>query len=320
VKKEKRCMKINKELHVVLGASGTIGQAVVSELKLRNLNIRAVERRKKITDVETVNADLLDLNQTINAVKGATYVYLCIGIPYNAKAWLEEWPKVMGNVITACESANARLIFLDNVYMYGPAPLKAPFDESHTQNPPSQKGKARKMTASMLMEAHNAGRVKAVIGRSADFYGPNAVNSPFYISFLERMLAGRNPLSIGRIDVKHTYAYSLDNGRALVALALDDETYGQVWHLPVSEPVTVEEVLAKFNKVMGTAYKVAMIPRLFLGILGVFISPIKELKEMLYQFDYPYIMSYSKFKNHFPDFKVTALEDGIKATVDSFKQ
>lgn len=309
---------MNNELHVVLGASGAIGQAVVSELKLRNLKLRAVGRRKKIADVETVNADLLDLGQTVSAVKGATHVYLCIGLPYRSKVWLEEWPRVMENVIAACETAKARLIFLDNVYMYGPVPLKAPFDESHTQNPISEKGKARKIIANMLMEAHNAGRVKAVIGRSADFYGPNAVNSPFYISFLERMLKGKDPQFFGRIDVQHTYAYTLDNGKALVALALDEKTYGQVWHLPVSEPVTVEEVVLKFNKVMGKSYKVSMMPRFLLSLLSVFIPPLVEVKEMLYQFDDPYVMSDHKFRNHFPDFKVTALEDGIRALVESF--
>lgn len=310
---------MNNELHVVLGASGAIGQAVVAELKLKNLKVRAVERRKKIADVETVNADLLDLDQTVKAIKGSTHVYLCIGLPYRSKVWLEEWPRIMENVIAACESVKARLIFLDNVYMYGPVPLKAPFDESHTQYPTSHKGKARKRIAIMLMEAHDAGRVKAVIGRSADFYGPFAVNSPFYISFLERMNEGKNPQSLGRIDVKHTYAYSLDIGRALVALALDEKTYGQVWHLPVSEPVTVKEVVSKFNKVMGTSYKVSMMPRFLLSILSVFIPLLKEAKEMVYQFDYPYMMSYRKFQNHFPDFKATALEDGIKAMVESFK-
>jgi putative NADH-flavin reductase len=53
---------LNKELHVVLGSSGATGQAVVEELKSRNLNIREVER-KKIPGVETVNADLLDLTR-----------------------------------------------------------------------------------------------------------------------------------------------------------------------------------------------------------------------------------------------------------------
>jgi len=225
----------------------------------------------------------------------------------------------MDNVISSCEAAKAKLIFFDNVYMYGPSPLKVPFDESHTQKPISQKGIVRKKIADTLIKAHKAGRVKTVIGRSADFYGPNAVNSPFYISFLERILLGKAPQTLGKTDIKHTYSYSLDSGRALVALALDENTYGQVWHLPVSEPITIEEVILKFNKILDTNFKVSMMPRSLLGIMGILVPPIKEMREMLYQFDETYIMSYSKFKNHFPNFKVTTLDDGIRAMIDSFK-
>ena len=310
---------MNNNLHVVLGAFGATGQAVVKALISRNLKVRAVERRKTIPKIETVNADLLNLDQTVNAIKGATHVYLCVGIKYSSKVWMDEWPIIMENVISSCETANAKLIFFDNVYMYGPSPLKVLFDESNTQTPVSQKGTVRKKIADKLIEAHNSGRVKAVIGRSADFYGPNAVNSPFYIALLQRILLNKAPQSLGEINIKHTYSYSLDNGRALVALALDENTYGQVWHLPVSEPITIEEVVVKFNEILHTNFNVLMMPRFLLGIMGIFNPPIKEIKEMLYQFDEPYIMSYVKFKKHFPNFKVTTLDVGISAMLDSFK-
>lgn len=311
--------KMNDDLHVVLGASGVVGKAIISELKEKNLRIRAVGRTKNVDDVEMVNADLLDLNQIKNAIIGASHVYLCVGITYSTKEWEEKWPKIMKNVITACEAVKARLIFLDNVYMYGPSPLKIPFTELHKQDPPSQKGKVRKTIADMLMEAHKSGRIEAVIGRSADFYGPNVLSSPVYISFLEKMLKGKSPQSISSIKVKHTYSYTPDDGRALVALALDHSTYGQVWHLPVSDPVTMEELTAMYNKILGTDLKISMIPRPMINLLGIFIPPIKEFKEMLYQFDNPYIMNYDKFKHHFPGFRVTPLETGLREMVNSFK-
>lgn len=310
---------MKNELHIVLGASGAIGQAVISELKFRNLKIRAVGRNKLLSGIEFLNADLLDLDQTINAVAGGSHVYLCIGITYNSKAWLEEWPNVMENVIIACEKARARLIFLDNVYMYGPL-LKVPFDETHEQNPISQKGLARKKVADLLLRAHNTGRVRAVIGRSADFYGPNAINGSFYIAFLERMLKKKSPQYLGKTDIKHTYSYSYDNGRALVSLALDEGTFGQVWHLPVSEPITLEEIILKFNRILGTNYKVSIIPRYLLGAMGIFIPILREVKEMLYQIDNNYIMNCDKFMNRFPDFKLTSLDEGIKEMIKSFQK
>lgn len=311
---------MNGELHVVLGATGSVGKSVIEELQARKLKIRAVERSKTVKGIETIHADLLDFDQATYAITGATHVYLCIGLPYSALIWKEQWPLIMNNVISACEKAEARLIFLDNMYLYGPAPLSVPFNEKHTRNPVSEKGKTRKIISDMLLNAHESGRVKAVIGRSADFYGPNVINSPLYISFIERMLIGKAPQSLGKTNIKHTYSYTNDNGRALVTLALDDSTYGQEWHLPVSRAMTIDEIVVEINSVMNTNFKATLIPRIILKIMGIFIPNIKEVNEMLYQSDFIYIMNDEKFRKHFPDFKVTEFEIGIREMINSFKR
>lgn len=310
---------MNNQQHLVLGGSGSVGFAVIKELQRKNLLVKTVERSKEVQGVETIKADLLDFEQTKKVIQGASYVYLCVGLPYNSQSWMRDWPRVMRNVIDACATANARLIFLDNVYMYGPPPLAVPFDENHPQNPTTKKGKARKETADLLLEAHRSGKVKAVIGRSADFYGPGSTNSTFYFSFLERMLTGKQPQSIFRKGINHTYAYTTDNGRALVALALDNSTYGQVWHLPVGRPITFDEIVYIFNKVMDTNYKISYLPRILLPFLSIFVGTLNEVREMLYQFDDEYVMSFEKFQKHFPDFKVTSYEEGVKGMINSFK-
>ncbi len=310
---------MNNTLHTVLGASGAVGRAVIRELQFRNLPIRAVERQSVHPQLHTVEADLLKPEDARRAIAGSSHVYLCIGLPYRADVWQAQWPLVMENVIDACAEAGANLIFFDNVYMYGPPPLSVPFDENHPQQPVTNKGKARRQTAEMLLQAFDSGKVNGVIGRAADFYGPYAVNSPFYISFLERMLQGKAPQSLFPLDVKHTYAYTNDLGQALVMLALDPSTYQQVWHLPVGEPATIIEVTDIFNKVMGNAYRTSFIPGLMQQVLSVFILPIREVREMIYQFQSPYVMSYEKFRKHFPDFRTTSYEVGIRAMIESFQ-
>jgi nucleoside-diphosphate-sugar epimerase len=312
--------KMNKQMHTVLGASGATGRAVMAALKSRNLTFNTVERSKKLEGVETIIADLLDAAATLKALQHSDYVYLCVGLPYHSKVWAKDWPILMHNVIEACEKAHAKLIFFDNVYMYGPAPLATPFDETHPQHPTTKKGLARKQTTDLLLEAIAQNRVKAVIGRSADFYGAFAVNSPFYISFLQNMLRGKDPQVLGKKGISHTYAYSGDNGKALVALALDESTYGQVWHLPVGEPITFEDVNALLNTALGTNFKLRYIPKIMRKILGIFLPPIVEVEEMLYQFEHNYAMNFHKFKSHFPDFQVTPYKDGITEMVQSFQQ
>lgn len=308
-----------EQRHLVLGGAGAIGQATIAELKNRGLQVQAIERSKRADGVETINADLLDRKRTVDSIHGATHVYVCVGLSYKSKIWQEQWPQLINNVIDACSQANAKLIFFDNVYMYGPPPLSIPFDETHPQTPQTKKGKVRKIVADLVLDAHKTRKVQAVIGRSADFYGPNAKISSLYIGFLERILQGKNPQGLGKANQEHTYAYTLDNGKALVELALDDSTYGQVWHLPVGKMITNEKVLEIINNELHTNHKISYMPKTLLGPISLFVPMINEVKEMLYQFDNTYEMSYEKFHKKFPNFIPTDYEKGIQEMIMSFR-
>lgn len=307
-------------LHTVLGAAGAIGQATIQALQTRSLTVKAVSRSAALPNVQNQKADLLELSQTRTAIQAASHVYLCVGLPYKTEIWARDWEIIMQNVITACSEANATLIFLDNIYMYGPAPLQVPFDESHPQNPSSQKGQARKRTADLLIQAMEVGTVKGVIGRAADIYGPKAVNSSLYISVLERMMSGKGPQLLAPLDIPHRYSNTTDIGRALVELALTEDTYGEIWHLPVGRLTSNGEMVDLLNQALGTNLKASVLPGFIRKILSLFIPPLKEVGEMLYQFQQPYDFSDAKFRTRFPDFKVSTYEAGIKAMIDSFQE
>lgn len=309
----------NDQIHTVLGAAGAVGQAVIAELQTKGLSVRGVGRSIRRSDIAVVKADLLQFEEAKVAIEGSSHVYLCVGLPYESKVWRRDWPILMQHVIEACSATAACLIFLDNVYLYGPSPLAVPFDETHPQHPTTEKGQARKQTRDILWQAMKNNSIKGVIGRAADFYGPHATYSPFYISFLERMLQGKNPQSIATPGKLHTYANVSDLGRALVALALDSSTHGQAWHLPVGEPITVADMLSVFNAEMGTDFKASFLPPFMRKVLGLFMKPLREVGEMLYQFESDYVMSFEKFKAHFPDFKVSSYQEGVKEMVASFK-
>ncbi len=304
---------MENHMHTVLGANGAIGKTVIKELEIRQLKIRKVS-----TKPTWFQANLLSKEDAEKAIDGSSYVYLCIGLPYNATVWETQWLQIMQNVIDACEKAQAKLIFLDNIYMYA-SPLPIPFDESTSQSPVSRKGKARKQTTDLMIKAIRDNKIKGLIGRSADFYGEGAVNSPFYTSFLERMLQGKRPQTLVSAEIEHTYANVLDNGRALVELALRDDCYGEVWHLPVGEPITTNGMLVLFNKKLGSNFKISVMPTLLKKILSLFIPILKETKEMEYQFEQKYVLSDYKFRNRFPNFKVSSYQDGVNRMVEWFK-
>ncbi|MEL7533554.1 MAG: NAD-dependent epimerase/dehydratase family protein [Bacteroidota bacterium] len=311
---------MNTSLHTVLGAAGSIGQATIQALQTRGFAIRAVSRSTALPNVSNHKADLLDLAQAREAIAGATYVYICVGLPYKTEIWARDWEILMHNVITACSENNARIIYLDNIYMYGPTPLQVPITESHPQSPTSIKGKARKRTTDMLLQAIAAGKVNGLIGRAPDIYGPKAVNSSLYISVLERMLAGKGPQLLAPLDIPHCYSSTTDIGKALVDLALAEDTYGQVWHLPTGPLTNNAEMIALLNAELGTQLKASVLPNFMRKFLSLFIPPLKEIGEMLYQVQDPYDFSDAKFRTRFPDFKVSTYEEGIKAMVASFRE
>lgn len=297
--------------HAILGGDGAIGRATLEAVKARGIDGKALTR----ADANAMNPEAL-----VRVLDGAEVVYDCVGLPYNSDLWTTGFPAISNALVTACEKTGSRIVYFDNVYLYGPAPLPVPFDEKTPRNPPSRKGRARKTAVEIVMDAHRAGRVRATVGRAADFYGPGAVNSPFYISFLENMLKGKAPQVAMPEGPVHTYAYTEDMGRGLVTLALDDGASGEEFHLPVGPAVKVSDMAALFNKALGTSLKVTHIPNIVLLGASLFQPLIREVREMSYQYKTDYIMSDNKFRQRYPEFMSTSYGDGIAAMVDHFRK
>src|SRR5512135_133532 len=156
----------------ILGAGGPIANELAAVLAGKRTPFRLVGRNpKSVAGAELVQADVSDPEQTTRAVAGSDVVLLLVGLKYDLAVWRELWPRVMANTIEACKRANARLVFFDNVYMYGR--VRGPMTETTPYNPSSKKGEIRARIATTLLEEAKAGRLNAMIARSADFYGPN---------------------------------------------------------------------------------------------------------------------------------------------------
>jgi len=134
------------------------------------------------------------------------------------------------------------------------------------------------------------------------------------------MLKGKTPSTLVSPNIKHTYSNTTDNGKALVELALNDDCYGQVWHLPVGKPITTKEILVLFNTKLNQEFKLTIMPKWVRKFLSYFVPILKEVDEMQYQFEQEYIMSFDKFQNRFPNFKVTEYQNGVNEMVEWFKK
>ena len=142
----------------ILGAGGAIGNELVILPGRKEAAVpRSSGRNPKATPgaAETLAADLTDKDQTIRAVTGSSVVYLLVGLKYDHKVWQEMWPRIMSNTIEACKRAGAKLIFFDNVYMYGK--VSGPMTEETPFNPCSKKGEIRAKIATTLINEWKSG-------------------------------------------------------------------------------------------------------------------------------------------------------------------
>ncbi len=301
-------------LHTILGANGTIARELTPVLQTNMEQIRLVSRNPKpFPGADLVVADLMDREAALQAVKGSDYVYLLVGLDYNTKVWQASWPVIMRNTIDACKAAGAKLIFFDNIYMYGL--VKGKMTETTPYHPNSEKGKVRAEIDEMLIREMNERTIQALIAKAGDFYGPRATDkSAMGMMVFEKMKKNKTAQWLVNADQPHSLTFTPDAAKALYMLATTDSAYGQTWHLPTSAPArTGKEYIRIAAKYMHASDKVQVLPKWLIRIIGWFVPIMKELLEMSYQNQYPSELDSSKFEKAFP-FKPTSYEEGISQT------
>lgn len=303
-------------MQTILGAGGAIGTDLAKELTTYTKDIRLVGRNpNKVNETdELFICDLTDSSKVLHAVEGSKVVYLTAGFPYKTKVWQQTWPVVMKNVIEACKSHQSKLVFIDNIYMYDPTKLSF-MTEDTPVNPSSKKGKVREEIATMLLNEVKAGKLQALIARSADFYGPGIKNSILVEVVYRNLKKGKKANWFCSVDKLHSFTYTPDAAKATAMLGNDDKAYNQVWHLPTAgKPMTGKEWIEAFATEMNVAPKFMVAGKTMVQILGLFNSIMKEFAEMLYQYDRDYVFDSSKFDKAY-GFEPTSYLDGIKAVV-----
>ncbi len=224
----------------------------------------------------------------------------------------------MKNVIEACKKLNVKLIYLDNVYMYGKA--DGEMTEDTPYNPCSKKGEVRKTISQMLEEEMNNGNIRAVIARAADLYGPYSLKTSLpYIMIISRIMRGKKAKWLASVDKKHSFTYTLDAARGMILLALNEECINQIWHLPTHSPaISIRDFIGIAAKELSAEPHYSILKRWMIKFAGLFNRTIWELDEMLYQYEHDYIFNSNKFNEYF-NYTPRDYPQGIKETIKYLK-
>lgn len=303
-------------MNVVLGAGGGAGQAVVRQLAARGKAVRAVTRSgtgEWPAGVEAYRADAADPEAAREACAGAAVVYHCVNVPY--PRWPEALPPVMDSVIAAAGAADATLVYCDNLYAYGP--VAGPITEDAPLRAEGPKGRLRIRLAERLLDAHAAGHVRAAIGRGSDFIGPGADNTMAGRLVFPAVAAGKKAHWMGALDVPHSQNFVDDFARGLITLGTSPRALGEVWHIPPNGSPTGRELIEMAFAAAGTEPKVGLHRSWMVKLLGVFSREMREIAEVLYQFEQPWILDGAKFTRTFGALELSPMREAVARTVET---
>ncbi len=311
-------MSDNQGLHVVHG-TGPVGMSVMDALVYRGRRVRMVNRSGGASvpeRVEIVGGDATDKAFARKASEGASVVYFALNPPYDK--WPELFPGLQAGVLEGAAAAGAKLVAMENLYMYGPTAGR-PLTEDLPHAPNTRKGTVRVMMSQELMEAHKSGKVQVAIGRASDFFGPRVLTSAAGEQVFGRAVQGKSARVAGDPDQPHTYTYAPDIGRGLAILGEREEALGQAWHLPSPETLTTREFVGMILEEVGKPARLQAAPKILLRALGLFNPGMREMIEMLYEFEGPFVMDHSKFERAFGE-HATPLKEAIGGTVRWYRR
>ncbi|MDX1674241.1 MAG: NAD-dependent epimerase/dehydratase family protein [Longimicrobiales bacterium] len=307
------------EMNVVLGAGGGAGSAVVRQLVAQSKPVRAVNRSGEgrwPDSVESVRADVSDPAAARVACAGAAVVYHCVNVPY--PKWTPVLPGVMDSVIAAAESADATLVYCDNLYAYGPA--DAPLTERSPLRAEGAKGRLRNQLADRLLGAHAGGHVRAVIGRGSDFFGPGATNTVAGQLVFPKVVEDEKARWLGSLDQPHSQNYVDDFARGLIVLGESPRALGEVWHIPPNGSPTGREFIEMAFAAAGREARIGVYPRWMMRFAALLSRDMREILEVLHQFENPFVLDGSKFTDTFGDLELTPMREAVARTVEWFRE
>jgi nucleoside-diphosphate-sugar epimerase len=301
---------------VVLG-TGPVGTAVAravrdreSAARVRTVNRSGTATLDPVAPVERRGGDLTDRGTARELCAGASVVYFCAQPPYTE--WPERFPPLLEGAIEGAAAADAVLVAAENLYAYGPVEGRLTEDLPH--EPVGPKGRTRAAMTRTLLEAHEAGRVRATIGRASDFYGPGVTDSTVGERVFARALDGKPVYLVGDPDAPHTYTYVGDFGEALVTLGAEEAALGEAWHVPNPETLSTREFVRLVFELAGTDAGIRTVPSWLFRVVAQFNPTLREVRELLYEFEEPFVVDHSKYEVAFGA-EPTPHREAIRATL-----
>ncbi|SDX21066.1 Nucleoside-diphosphate-sugar epimerase [Saccharopolyspora shandongensis] len=301
-------------VHVVVG-KGPIGVATANLLAQQGHRVRLISRSGGPAEgsIEQVALDAGDAERLAEASAGAVAIYNCAAPPYHR--WAQDWPRLSAGLLDAAERVGAVLVLTGNLYAYGPT--NVPMTEDLPLNARFRKGEARARVWRDALARHQEGRVRVAEARASDFIGPGVTTGGHLAErVVPKLLRGRPVQVLGDPDAAHSWTYAPDVARALVRLAAEERAWGRAWHVPTAPPMSARQAVEEMCRIAGLSTpRVSAMPWWTLRAVGLVSPLVRELHEIRYQFDSPFVIDSSAYSEAFEE-EPTPAAEALAKTVE----
>lgn len=300
--------------HVIVG-SGPTGQTTAKLLASYGEQVILINRSGSGEAIQGVKRMAIDANDQAalqQASANAAVIYNCVNPIYTS--WVTDWPPIANSILNAAKKSGAVLVTLSNLYGY--APPTRPMVETDPLATTTVKGQVRVKMWQDALEAHNRGDVAVTEARASDFIGTVLGETSHMGSRVTVPLkAGKTVNILGNADVAHSWTAMNDVAATLVELGSNSNAWGKAWHVPTADPLTQREILERMGSMVGVDnVKIRTAPAALVTVMSLFQPMMRELKEMLYQFEQPFIVDSSAVTETF-GLKPAPMEDSLRLTL-----
>ncbi len=296
--------------------TGQLGLAIMDALLSDNPNedILLVNRTGKLqillpANVQLMAADATNKHEAEFIFRDADVVFSCTDVPY--QMWKTFYPAITSAMTYALNKTNARLVFADNMYSYGNV-LGIPMVESMPHTAKTKKGKIRAAVIQALLYSAEPFSARVAIVKAADFIGPRIHKGIFGTDFLHKLYNDKAINLFGDSEFGHTFTYIHDFARAIVNVSNAPDASGQIWHAPNARAISPTAWIKLFEHQSGKNAMVKHMPKALVRIAGLFNTLARELYELAYQFENPYLVDHeryiARFGNHSTDHETIVAE------------